>query len=68
MQREGAPLSAYNLNRLLHGGSYLGGGVALGIEQSQVLVCQAGISLAVHFFKPTGSQPLDLIHKNSISL
>lgn len=45
-----------------------GRGAALGVEQSQVLVCQAGISLAAHFLKPAGNLPLDLVHKNSINL
>lgn len=45
-----------------------GWGAALGVEQSQVLVCQAGISLAAHFLKPAGNLPLDLVHKNSINL
>ena len=32
------------------------------------LVRQAGIPLAGHFYKPEGSQPLDLTHRNSINL
>ncbi|XP_045325231.1 sushi domain-containing protein 1 isoform X9 [Leopardus geoffroyi] len=39
-----------------------------GLSNHSSLVARLGISLAVHFFKPTGSQPVDLIPRNSISL